>query len=148
APHAIAADQYGLERLTESLTDAGLTIPAEIHPQGFQKRILEKDPNAVEGAKEIFLWMPDSINKLEEALGDGRLTVAVNPLLDSMAASVTYTENRTGHRMFDKEKAHGRIDGMVSLAMAVGMALCRERSSDPGSPWSDEHFSLEGSLWD
>ncbi|TCP43942.1 terminase large subunit [Rhodovulum marinum] len=148
SPVAIAADQYGLERLTENLTEAGITIPAEIHPQGYQKRILEKDPNAPEGAKEIFLWMPDSINKLEEALGDGRLTVERNPLLDSMAASVTYAENRTGHRMFDKEKAHGRIDGMVSLAMAVGMALCRERSGDPVSPWADATFSLEDSLWD
>lgn len=148
APVAIAADQYGLERLTESLTDAGLSIPAEVHPQGFQKRILEKDPNAPEGAKEIFLWMPDSINKLEEALGDGRLTVAPNPLLDSMAASVTYAENRSGYRMFDKEKAHGRIDGMVSLAMATGVALCRERSGEVQSPWADENYSLEATLWD
>lgn len=148
SPQAIACDQYGLERLTESLTEAGLTIPAEVHPQGFQKRILEKDPSAPDGSKDIFLWMPDSINKLEEALGDERLTVAVNPLLDSMAASVTYAENRTGYRMFDKDKAHGRIDGMVSLAMAAGMALCRERTGDPVSPWADGEFSLEASLWD
>nr|WP_170540942.1 terminase TerL endonuclease subunit [Ruegeria arenilitoris] len=147
APEAIACDQYGLERLTENLTELGISIPAEIHPQGFQKRILEKDPNAPEGEQEIYLWMPDSINKLEEALGDGRLTVARNPLMDSMAASVTYAENRTGHRMFDKDKAHGRIDGMVSLAMSVGMALCRDRAQEV-SPWADENFSLEAALWD
>ncbi|MDW4550874.1 terminase TerL endonuclease subunit [Defluviimonas sp. D31] len=147
APVAIGCDQYGLERLTENLTELGISIPAEIHPQGYQKRILEKDPGAPEGEKEIYLWMPDSINKLEEALGDGRLTVAQNPLLDSMAAAVTYAENRTGHRMFDKERAHGRIDGMVSLAMSVGLALCRERATET-SPWADPGFSLEHSLWD
>ncbi|MEL7513662.1 MAG: terminase TerL endonuclease subunit [Pseudomonadota bacterium] len=147
-PVEIAADQYGLERLTESLTDAGLSIPAVIHPQGFQRRILEKVPDGKDGEKEIFLWMPDSINKLEEAIGDGRLTVAQNPLLDSMAASVTYAENRTGHRMFDKEKAHGRIDGMVSLAMSAGMALCRERTPDDSSPWDDPDYSLEAAIWD
>ena len=27
--------------------------------------------------------------------------------------------------MFDKPNAYGRIDGMVSLAMATGVALCR-----------------------
>jgi phage terminase large subunit-like protein len=149
APVSIACDQYGLERLTDSLNEKGLILPAEVHPQGFQKRVLEKipDPDAPGGEREVFLWMPDSINKLEESIYDGRLTVAKNPLLDSMAASVTYAENRTGHRMFDKEKAHGRIDGMVSLAMATGMALSRDRSA-PASPWADEAFSLEGSLWD
>jgi len=147
APQAIACDQYGLERLTENLADIGAQLPAEIHPQGFQKRILEKDPTAPEGEKEVYLWMPDSINKLEEAIYDGRLRVQKNPLLDSMAASVTYAENRTGHRMFDKEKAHGRIDGMVSLAMAVGMALSRDRSL-PSTPWDVEGFSLEDELWD
>jgi len=148
-PKSIACDQYGLERLNDSLTEKGLSFPAEVHPQGFQKRVLEKIPDPTNPGKEveIYLWMPDSINKLETAIYDGRLTVAKNPLLDSMAASVTYAENRTGHRMFDKEKAHGRIDGMVSLGMATGMALCRERQ-DESSPWDDDEYSLENELWD
>jgi len=147
-PQTIACDQYGLERLKDSLTDKGLILPTEIHPQGFQRRVLEKVPDPTKPGEEIeiYLWMPDSINKLEEAIYDGRQKVAQNPLLDSMAASVTYAENRTGHRMFDKEKAHGRIDGMVSLAMSVGMALCRERE-EMTSPWDDERYSLEDEIW-
>ncbi|PJE27144.1 Phage Terminase [Pseudooceanicola marinus] len=145
APEAIAGDQYGLERLGDNLADLGVSLPVVIHPQGFQKRILEKDPNAPEGQGEVFLWMPHSINQFEEALGDGRLEVDPNPLLDSMAAGVTYAENRSGYRMFDKEKAHVRIDGMVSLAMGVGMALCRERSAGPSSPWDDPNFTMGGS---
>lgn len=125
APQSIGCDQYGLERLQENLSDIGAVIPAEIHPQGFQKRILEKDPKAAEGQQEIYLWMPDSINKLEAAIYEQRIGIAHNPLLDTMAASVVYAENRTGHRMFDKPNAFGRIDGMVSLAMATGVALCR-----------------------
>lgn len=125
APSSIGCDQYGLERLQENLLEIGTALPAEIHPQGFQKRILEKDTSLPEGQQEIYLWMPDSINKLENAIYEQRLAIAHNPLLDSMAASVVYAENRTGHRMFDKPNAFGRIDGMVSLAMAVGMALCR-----------------------
>lgn len=125
APEVIGCDQYGLERLQEHLTDLGVTIPAETHPQGFQKKVLEKDPQAPAGQQEIYLWMPDSINKLEAAIYEKRVGIAENPLLDSMAASVVYAENRTGHRMFDKPNAYGRIDGMVSLAMATGVALCR-----------------------
>ena len=49
--------------------------------------------------------------------------------------------------MFDKEKAHGRIDGMVSLAMSTGMALCRQAEVE-ASPWDDESYSLEAELWD
>lgn len=149
-PEVIACDQYGLERLKDSLTEKGLVLPTEVHPQGFQKRVLEKVPDPTNPGQEveIYLWMPDSINKLENAIYDGRQTVAKNPLLDSMAASVIYAENRTGHRMFDKEKAHGRIDGMVSLAMSAGMALCRERGVKQVSPWGDEDYSLEGELWD
>ena len=149
-PEVIACDQYGLERLKDSLTEKGLLLPSEVHPQGFQKRILDKVPDPTKPGEEveIYLWMPDSINKLENAIYDGRLMVAKNPLLDSMAASVTYAENRTGHRMFDKEKAHGRIDGMVSLAMSAGMALCRDRGLAEQSPWADDGYSMEDDLWD
>lgn len=131
APTEIAADQYGLEQLAEAAQEKGISLPLVIHPQGFQRRVLEKDTSAPEGEQEIYLWMPDSINKLENALYEQRLSILRNPMLDSCAASVVYAENRTGHRMFDKEKAFGRIDGMVSLGMSVGIALCRDRASGP-----------------
>ena len=135
APVEIAGDQYGLEQLSEQLSDQGISLPLVIHPQGFQKRILEKDKDAPDGEQEIYLWMPDSINKLENAIYEERIFIDHSPMLDLCAASVVYEENRTGHRMFDKGKAFGRIDGMVSLAMSVGMALCRAR--DGGM---DEYF--------
>ena len=123
----IACDQYGLERLTEHLTELGVVLPATIHPQGFQKRILEKIPNTPDGEGEVYLWMSDSINKLEAALYEKRIAIDPNPMLDSCAASVVYHPNRSGYRMFDKANAFGRIDGMVSLAMSIGIATCRER---------------------
>ncbi|MCJ8139505.1 terminase large subunit [Falsirhodobacter halotolerans] len=144
APAAIGCDQYGLERLQENLDDIGVVLPAEIHPQGFQKRILEKDKTLPEGQQEIYLWMPDSINKLETAIYETRIRIAPNPLMDSMAASVVYAENRTGHRMFDKPNAFGRIDGMVSQAMSVGMALCRSPKESRKKRQDDYFRSLVG----
>lgn len=141
-PVEIGADQYGLEQLQEHLRAIGQSIPATIHPQGFQKRILERDESAPEGEQEIYLWMPHSINQFENALYEGRMQIDPNPMLDLCAASVVYAENRTGHRMFDKENAFGRIDGMVSTAMSVGMALCRERNGAVASPWDDPEFSM------
>ncbi|CDZ43234.1 Putative phage terminase, large subunit [Neorhizobium galegae bv. officinalis] len=139
SPEEIACDQYGLERLQEHLQETGAYLPVVIHPQGFQKRVLDKDKDAQDGEQEIYLWMPHSINMLENALYEQRMDIDPNPMLDRCAASVVYAENRTGHRMFDKENAFGRIDGMVSTAMSVGIALCRNRP-EPVSPWDDPNY--------
>lgn len=124
APVHIGGDQYGLEQLLEALD--GTSLPIIVHPQGFSRRLVGKrdDQEIGEdtGAEDIVLWMPDSINKLENALLENRITVDRNPVMASCAAGVVYTQNRTGHRMFDKDKATHRIDGMVSLAMSIGVA--------------------------
>lgn len=143
APLEIGCDQYGLEQLQEHLPDSDISSRMTIHPQGFQKRVIDKLPDAPEGEQEIYLWMPHSINMLENAIYEERLQILNNPMLDHCAASVVYAENRTGHRMFDKENAFGRIDGMVSQAMSVGIALCRERVRI-ASPWDDPNFSMGG----
>jgi phage terminase large subunit-like protein len=74
--------------------------------------------------------MPDSINKLEAALLERRITVDTNPVMRMCSQAVVYTMNRTGHRMFDKEKATRRIDGMVSLAMSIGVATTTDTRVD------------------
>lgn len=124
-PKIIGCDQYGLEQLLEALGDIGGELPAVVHPQGFNRRkIGERDDlkEADTGADELVLWMPDSINKLEAALLEERIAVDVNPVMTMCAAGVVYEENRTGHRMFNKAKATSRIDGMVSMAMSIGVA--------------------------
>lgn len=143
APLEIAADQYGLERLSEHLTDIGASLPLTVHPQGFQKRIIDRDKDAPEGEQEIYLWMPHSINMLENGLYDERMRIDPNPMLDRCCSSVVYAENRSGYRMFDKGNAFGRIDGMVSKAMSVGIALCRTRPA-PVSPWDDPDYKYGG----
>ena len=123
SPAQIGCDQYGLEQLTDHLDNLGVSLPCIVHPQGFNRRVVGKRNETDEtGADEIALWMPDSINKLEAALLEKRITVEVNPVMAMCAGGVVYTQNRTGHRMFDKQKATRRIDGMVSLAMSIGIA--------------------------
>jgi phage terminase large subunit-like protein len=142
APLEIGADQYGLEQLQEYLLEDGVSLPVTIHPQGFQKRVLDRDKDAPEGEQEIYLWMPHSINVFENALYETRILIDHNPMLDKCASSVVYAENRTGHRMFDKENAFGRIDGMVSQAMSIGIAQSRERP-EPTSPWDDPDYKYK-----
>ncbi|MDR3495305.1 MAG: terminase large subunit [Ancalomicrobiaceae bacterium] len=139
-PLAIGADQYGLSNLAEHLDAKGIDLPVQIHPQGFQRRLLEK-ADTEEGEREdvddVVLWMPDSINKFETALLEARLSIDPNPMMSLGAASVIYVQNHSGHRMFAKDKATGRIDGMVAHAMAVGIATLsdvRESSSAYNEP--------------
>lgn len=130
-PMQYGCDEYGLDNLRDHLVEIGADLPMVSHPQGFQRHVLEKDPEAPEGQDEIYLWMPDSINKLEDAILDRRIRIDANLMMNNCAAATVYTENRGGHRMFNKAKATGRIDGMVSLAMAIGVATCRSKAPTP-----------------
>lgn len=122
APVTIGGDPYGMTQLLEQCADLGLSLPIETHPQGFNRRVISKDEDGPDGANEVTLWMPDSINKLEAALLEQRIVIDRNPVMTMCAMSVVYEQNRTGHRMFAKDKATNRIDGMVSLSMSVGVA--------------------------
>lgn len=128
-PRLIGGDQYGLENLLEALSDKGASLPVSVHPQGQKNRRVigeRADQEAEEsGAEQIALWMPDSINKLEAALLEQRITVERHLVMRMCAQHVVYAQDRTGARMFDKEKATRRIDGMVSLAMSIGVATAQ-----------------------
>ncbi|TDT94539.1 phage terminase large subunit-like protein [Azorhizobium sp. AG788] len=121
-PVQIGCDDYGLENLAEHLTLQELQLPCVVHPQGFKRRIVDEDEARPDGAEQISLWMPDSILKLEAALLEERIMVFPNSVMNMCSRAVVYKSNLTGHRMFDKDKASGRIDGMVSLAMSIGVA--------------------------
>jgi phage terminase large subunit-like protein len=129
SPVQIGCDHYGLEQLSEQLQEIGVELPCVVHPQGFNRRIIgERAGEEDSGVEEIALWMPDSILKLEAALTDQRIAIDPNPVMTMCAAGVVYHENRTGHRMFAKDKATSRIDGMVSLAMSLGVATAAENT--------------------
>ncbi|MGY3277657.1 terminase large subunit [Bradyrhizobium sp. S3.7.6] len=134
-PVSIGADQYGLEQLNEAMSVTNDSLPTEVHPQGFQRRVVGERAEEAQketGAEDVVLWMPDSINKLEAALLERRITIDVNPVMRMCAGGVVYEQNRSGHRMFDKAKATTRIDGMVSQAMSVGMATTNKRKMEAG----------------
>jgi hypothetical protein len=46
------------------------------------------------------------------------------------------------NRCFDKKRSRGRIDGVVTIAMAVGAATAEHDAVDQTSPWDDPNFSL------
>jgi phage terminase large subunit-like protein len=68
------------------------------------------------------LCMPHSITKTEDAILDQRIIIDSSPVTYSCAANAAIDADGQGNRAFNKKKSRGRIDGMVTTAMAVGAA--------------------------
>jgi len=69
-----------------------------------------------------FASMSPAMRDLEGALLNTKLRHADHPVLTMCAANAVVTPDPAGNRKLDKAKAAGRIDGMVSLTMAFGVA--------------------------
>lgn len=106
----LAFDAYRIKYLERELDALGIELELVPHGQGFYK------------AAESGLWMPHSIELLEERLGKGSLLIHPNPALNFAAASAVTEADAKGNRIFTKRKSKGRIDGLVALAMVVGLA--------------------------
>jgi phage terminase large subunit-like protein len=68
-----------------------------------------------------FVSMSPAIRELESRLLACKLAHGNHPVLTMCAANAVAVSDPAGNRKFDKKKTTGRIDGMVALAMAVGV---------------------------
>lgn len=79
-----------------------------------------------QGKRRVFedkqLTMPTSIERLEDAILDGAITIDNSPVTYMCAANAIVDSDGQDNRCFDKAKSHGRIDGLVTTAMATGAA--------------------------
>lgn len=102
---ALAFDRYNMKFLKPWLEKAGFT-EAE----------LEKFVEFGQGTAS----MTPALRELEVKLLNNSLRHGKHPVL-SMCAANAKVVGDSGARKFDKQRARGRIDGMVALAMAVGV---------------------------
>ncbi len=72
------------------------------------------------------LCMPRSIEKLEDAILKSEIVVEASPVTYSCAANAFVLPDGQNNRCFDKKRSRGRIDGLVTLAMATGAARMAE----------------------
>lgn len=68
-----------------------------------------------------FMSMSPALRELESQLLAKKLKHGKHPVLSMCAANCTTISDPAGNRKFVKSKQTGRIDGMVALAMAVGV---------------------------
>ena len=95
--------------MNKLLADEGIEIPVTPWGQGF------KD-------------MGPAVDALEAAILDRRLKHGSHPVLTWNAWNCVVEIDPAGARKLDKAKSSERIDGMVALTMAVGLAA---RSPNP-----------------
>lgn len=113
----IAFDRWGMKHLRPWLIKAGFTddliekIFVEFG-QGFQS-------------------MSPALRDTEAALLAGKVRHGDHPVLTMCAANAVVTMDPAGNRKLNKAKAAGRIDGMVALAMAFGVAPAEPEERAP-----------------
>jgi phage terminase large subunit-like protein len=66
--------------------------------------------------------MSPALRELEELIRGERIAHGNNPVLGMCAANTVIVKDDAGNRKPSKRKSSGRIDGLVALAMAVGVA--------------------------
>lgn len=116
---AVAYDRHLIVRFEEDMAEMGADFPLMEHPQGWNRR--QDNP----------LWMPGSIELLEELILQGRLRVQVNPVLRAAVAGAKFLESPAGLRRFDKAGVTQRIDPLLALVEAIGA-------------WGAEHGDEDG----
>ena len=108
---SVAYDRWRITILKKEFDSLGITLPLIEWGQGF------KD-------------MSPAIDMLESELLNGRIAHGNHPVLTMCAANAVISRDAAGNRKLDKHKATGRIDGLVAMAMAFGVANAEHEIDD------------------
>lgn len=98
---AIGFDRWRVDVLQKEFERTEVELPLIPHGQGFMD-------------------MSPALDALEAELLNGRLVHGGHPVLTMCAMNAVVVRDAAGNRKLAKDRATGRIDGMVALAMAFG----------------------------
>jgi phage terminase large subunit-like protein len=104
----IAFDRWNFKNLKPWLLKAGFE----------EKELEEKFVEFGQGYQS----MSPALRFVESLLLSGKLAHGNNPVLTMCAGSAVVTRDPAGNRKLNKVKSRKRIDGMICLAMAAGLA--------------------------
>lgn len=99
----VGYDRWLIEEFKSRLDEEGVTLPMQGFGQGF------KD-------------MAPAVNEFETLLLEGQIKHNGNPVMTWCAANAVTTTDPAGNRKVTKEKATGRVDGIVAALMAIGIS--------------------------
>jgi phage terminase large subunit-like protein len=117
----VAFDRWGMRHLRPWLLRAGFT----------EEQIDEVFAEFGQG----FQSMSPAMRELETALLEEKVRHGGHPVLTMCAANAVVTTDPAGNRKLNKAKAAGRIDGMVGLTMAFGIAPDSNEAATSVDDW-------------
>lgn len=89
-----------------------------------------------------FRTMTGAVDAFEEAVIQGQIAHPDNAVLNFCVMNAVAVSDPAGNRKLCKVKSRFRIDGAVSLAMALGLKARDRMEAPAASPWEDEGFRL------
>lgn len=127
---ALFVDAAFLAAFTDALDEVGVehwTYDGPGKPEGRGLKIIRHSQGQRINFEERQLCMPHSITRTEDRILEGRILIDASPVTYSCAANAVIEADGLGNRMFSKKRSRGRIDGMVTITMAVGGATASEK---------------------
>lgn len=110
---AISFDRWRIEDLKQLAVDEGITLPQMV-PFG-------------QGYKD----MAPALDEFETLLKNQQLRHDGNPVMTWCAANAVVVFDPAGNRKVSKEKAIGRVDGVVAGIMAIGCVAKMDKKPEP-----------------
>ena len=107
----LAYDRWRIDLMRREFDRIGIELPLVEFGQGF------KD-------------MSGAVDSLEAELLNTRVAHANHPVLTMCAANTVVTKDPSGNRKLNKAKSTGRIDGLVAMTMAFGVAATYAEDDD------------------
>lgn len=107
---ALAFDRWHIGDLKRELDKIGCGVVLEPHGQGY------KD-------------MAPAVSVTERLISQHKIRHGEHPVLTACAHNAIVTLDPAANRKFDKAKSTGRIDALVAMAMALNVAMCRQKKA-------------------
>lgn len=121
----MAFDPAGMADFISACEDIGFDVwrfmgPDE--PEGSGLKLVSHAQGKLVRFEDKQLTMPRSVERLEDRILNKTVTIEASPVTYSCAANAHMDSDGQENRAFDKKRSRGRIDGIVTIAMAVGAA--------------------------
>jgi phage terminase large subunit-like protein len=125
----LAFDPAGIADFLAACEEIGLPVwkwEGKDKPEGQGLKLISH----AQGTRIIFedkqLCMPRSVERLEDRILTWGITIENSPVTYWCAGNALLIVDGQKNRAFDKKRSRGRIDGLVTIAMAVGAATMNE----------------------
>jgi phage terminase large subunit-like protein len=142
----LAFDSAGMADFIAACEAIGFPVWRYLGPKEPEGRGLKLVAHG-QGKRIVFedraLCMPRSVEKLEDRILARTIDIDNSSVTYMCAGNAFLDSDGQGNRAFDKKRSRGRIDGIVTIAMATGAADNELGGTPATSPWDDPNFKYQ-----